>query len=89
MLVIMSKAYIEGRQGLSFLVLTMLFAVIMFGYVILAFQGLFELNAFIFNGGFFLLFLLAGIATVRRIGRMTTTYDYDRFTMEETKERTR
>lgn len=87
MLIIISKAYIEGRQELSFLILSMMFGIIMFGYVILAYQGLFEVNALIFNTGFFLLFLFAGIATIRRLGKTQTTYDYDKFTMEEIRDR--
>ncbi len=81
-LVIVTKAYIESRQGLGFLIVCLFFAVVMFAYVILAFQGLFELNMLIFNGGFLVLFLLCGIATAARVTKMNTTQDYDVLTID-------
>lgn len=82
MLVIITKAYIEDRQGINNLVICIFLAVIMFAYVILSYQGLFELNALVFNGGFFILFLFSGIATVIRLNKMATTLDDDIMTIE-------
>lgn len=82
-LVVITKAYIESRQGLSYLIACLLLAVIMFAYVILAYQGLFELNALIFNAGFFLLFFMCGIAVGSRLNKMATTHDYDIMTLDE------
>jgi hypothetical protein len=86
-LVIITKAYIESRHGLSILIVSMFLAVVMFGYVILAYQGLFELNILIFNGGFVMLFLLSGFAVSRRLNKMATTYDYDLMTIEQFRSR--
>lgn len=83
MLVIITKAYIEGRQGMNYLVVCVFLAVIMFAYVILSYQGLFELNALVFNAGFFLLFLASGISTVIRLNKMATTFDHDVMTLEQ------
>jgi hypothetical protein len=84
-LVIVTKAYIESRHGLGFLIVCLFFAVVMFAYVILAFQGLFELNMMIFHGGFLMLFLLGGIATASRVIKMNTTQDYDVLTIDSFK----
>lgn len=84
-LVIVTKAYIESRQGLGFLIVVLFFAVVMFAYVILAFQGLFELNMLIFNGGFFVIFALGGIAMIARVTKMNTTQDYDVLTIDSFK----
>lgn len=84
-LVIVTKAYIESRHGLGFLIACLFFAVAMFTYVILAFQGLFELNMLIFNGGFLILFLLCGIAMATRVMKMNTTQDFDVLTIDSFK----
>lgn len=87
-MMILFKAYIESRQGATFLIICTLIGVLMFGYVILAYEGLFELNELFFNTGFLGLFLLAAMAMIRRLGKMSTTYDYDRMTFNEvTKDR--
>jgi hypothetical protein len=80
---ILFKAYIESRQGASFLIICTLIGVLMFAYVILSYQGLFELNELFFNIGFLGLFFLAAIAMVRRLAKMSSTYDYDRMTFNE------
>jgi len=85
MLVIVTKAYIENRQGINNLVICIFFAVIMFAYVILAYEGLFELNAIVFNTGFFILFLFTGIATIIRLNKMAKHLDYDILTLDHLK----
>jgi hypothetical protein len=82
-LVIITKAYIESRQGLTYLLVCLILAVIMFAYVLFAYQGLFELNPIVYNTGFFLIFLFCGIAMATRLSKMATTYDYDILTLDE------
>lgn len=84
-LVIVTKAYIESRHGLGLLIISLFFGVVMFAYVLLAFQGLFQLNMLIFNAGFLVLFLLVGIAMTARVLKMTTTQDYDVLTIDSFK----
>jgi hypothetical protein len=83
--VIITKAYIESRQGLNYLLICLILAVVMFAYVIFSYEGLFELNEIIFNTGFFTLFLLSGIAMATRLSKMASTYDYDILTLDEFK----
>ena len=83
LIVIIVRAYIESRQGASYLLMCLLLGVLMFAYVILAYEGVFELNELFFNIGFLTLFLLTAGAMAIRIFRMSTTYDYDSLTFEE------
>jgi hypothetical protein len=66
-LVIVFRAYLESRQGMGILIYCLFLAAVLFGYVILAYEGLFALNPFIFNGGFLILFFSGGIATLNRL----------------------
>jgi hypothetical protein len=68
---------------LTYLLVCLILAVFMFAYVIFAYQGIFELNAIIFNAGFFFIFLFCGIAMATRLSKMATTYDYDIMTLDE------
>jgi len=83
LIIIIIRAYIESRQGASYLLMCLLLRVLMFAYVILAYEGVFELNELFFNIGFLTLFLLTAGAMAIRIFRMSTTYDYDSLTFEE------
>lgn len=83
LIVIIVRAYIESRQGASYLLMCLLLGVLMFAYVILAYEEVFELNELFFNIGFLTLFLLTAGAMSIRIFRMSTTYDYDSLTFEE------
>jgi hypothetical protein len=83
LIVIIVRAYIESRQGASYLLMCLLLGVLMFAYVILAYEGVFELNELFFNIGFLTLFLLTAGAMAIRIFRMSTTYDYDSLTFDE------
>lgn len=83
LIVIIVRAYIESRQGASYLLMCLLLGVLMFAYVILAYEEVFELNELFFNIGFLTLFLLTAGAMTIRIFRMSTTYDYDSLTFDE------
>jgi hypothetical protein len=83
LVIIIVRAYIESRQGASYLLMCLMLGVLMFAYVILAYEGVFELNELFFNIGFLTLFLLTAGAMAIRISRMSTTYDYDSLTFEE------
>ena len=86
-LVIVTKAYTESREGAGFLLITGLFAVGIFGYVLLSYQGVFELDELIFNIGFLTQFILTLITVIRRIYKMRTTSDYDFMTFDEATKR--
>lgn len=83
LVIIIVRAYIESRQGASYLLICLMLGVLMFAYVILAYEDVFELNELFFNIGFLTLFLLTAGAMTVRIFRMSTTYDYDSLTFEE------
>lgn len=81
-LVIVTRAYSVSREG-STLVLTAAFvAVGMFSYVIMAYQGVFELNELIFDTGFLLQFTLTLVAIYKRIGKTDSGHDFDLMTFE-------
>lgn len=82
-LVIIIKAYTESREGAGFLLITALFAVGIFGYVILSYQGVFELDELVFNIGFLTQFILTLATVIRRIYKMKTAKDYDFMTFDE------
>ncbi len=81
-LVIIIKAYMESREGAGLILITALLAVGIFGYVILAYLGLFELNEFVFNIGFLIQFIFILTTVIRRIYKMETTQDYDMMTFD-------
>ena len=82
-LVIVIKAYVQSRHGAGLLLLTAFFAVSSFGYVILAYQGLIELNELIFNMVFLIQFILTLATVIRRVNKMDTTKDYDLITFDD------
>ncbi len=82
-LVIIIKAYTESREGAGSLLITALLGVGIFGYVILAYQGMFELDELVFNIGFLFQFSITLITVIRRIHKMKTTQDYDMMTFDE------
>ncbi|MEO7991708.1 MAG: 7TM diverse intracellular signaling domain-containing protein [Chryseolinea sp.] len=82
-IVIIIKAYTESRQGAGSLLITALMGVGIFGYVILAYQGMFELDELVFNIGFLFQFSITLITVIRRIHKMKTTQDYDIMTFDE------
>lgn len=82
-LVIIIKAYTESREGAGFLLITALLAVGIFGYVILSYQGVFELDELIFNVGFLTQFIITLITVIRRIYKMKAGNDYDFMTFDE------
>lgn len=81
-LVIFVRAYVANRKGLGLLLGCLMLAVIMFAYVILSYEGLFELNELVFNGGFLLLFLISGLATFNRLKKMSAG-DEDLLTFDQ------
>ena len=82
-LVIITKAYMESREGAGFIMVTAFLGVGVFGYVILSYQGLFKLNELVFNIGFLIQFIITLIAVIRRIHKMKTAQDYDMMTFDE------
>lgn len=64
---IIAKAYFESRTGAGLIMICALLAVIIFGYVILSYHGVFTLNELVFNIGFIVLFTILFIAVMRRI----------------------
>lgn len=82
-IVIIIRAYSESREGAGFLLITALLAVGIFGYVILAYQGLFELDELVFNIGFLIQFMLTLVTVYIRIHKMKTTLDYDVMTFDQ------
>lgn len=84
MLIIIIRAYVANRRGLSYLLGCLLLAIVMFAYVILAYEGVFELNEFLFNGGFVLLFMASGLATFYRLKKMAAG-DEDMLTFDQFK----
>ena len=84
-LVVVARAYSESREGIALLLAAALMAVAMFGYVILAYQGLFSLNEMFFNIGFLLMFILALMAVGERIDKMGSDKDFGKMTFEGVK----
>ncbi|MFZ6001324.1 MAG: hypothetical protein ACOYW3_12515 [Bacteroidota bacterium] len=69
-LVIVFHAYIENRQGISLLIVSLFLAAVLFGYVILSYEGLFELSPLLFNGGFLVFFVVSGLAVLYRLHKI-------------------
>lgn len=80
---VISKAFIESRHGVSFLIVCALLGVVMFGYVIASYQGFIPYSPLFFNIGFLALFLCAGVAIFVRVLRMDTRFDYDTLSYDE------
>lgn len=81
-LVIVTRAYSVSREGATLVLVAAFLAVIMFGYVIMAYQGVFPMNELFFNTGFLLQFILTLIAIDRRVRKNDTGHDYDMMTFE-------
>jgi len=83
-LVIVVKAYFESRNGAGFVMLCALLGVIIFGYVILYYEGFIQLNELAYNIGFLIEFILLFFAVTQRINKMNTTSDFqNRMTFDE------
>lgn len=82
-LVTIVKAQINERAGATLFLLNMVFGVGMFGYVILAYQKVLELNEMIFSIGFGILFLTTGIAMGVRLMRSAKAHDSDVLTFDQ------
>lgn len=83
-LVIVAKAYFESRNGAGFVMFCALLGVIIFGYIILYYEGVVELNELAYNIGFLIQFILMFIAVTQRINKMKTTSDFqNRMTFDE------
>jgi hypothetical protein len=81
-LVVVAKAYSESREGVSILLAAAFLAVAMFGYVIMAYQGLFAFNDMFFNVGFLLMFILTLLAVNERIEKIGSDRDYGKMTFD-------
>lgn len=81
-LVIVARAYSESREGVTLLLAAAVLAVAMFGYVIMAYQGLFTLNEMFFNIGFLLMFALVFLAVSERIKKMGSDRDFGKMTFD-------
>ncbi len=84
-LVVVARAYSESREGIALLLAAALMAVAMFGYVILAYQGLFALNEMFFNIGFLLMFILSLMAVGKRIDKIDSDKDFGKMTFDGVK----
>ncbi len=82
-LVIVIKAYVQNRDGAGLLLFTAFLAVGTFGYVILSYQGLIELNELVFNIIFLIQFILTLITVIWRVNKMDTTRNYDFISFDE------
>ncbi len=81
--IIVLKAYVVRRKGSGFLLCTAIMGIMVFGYVILCYQGFFQMNEMLFNGMFIVQFLLTFITIYRRVKRMgTDKEDFDRMTFD-------
>ncbi len=83
-IVIVARAYSESREGVTLILAAAAMAVAMFGYVIMAYQGLFSLNDMFFNIGFLLMFILTLMAVSERIQKMGSDRDYGKMTFDGT-----
>ncbi len=81
-IVIVARAYSESREGVTLILAAAFMAVAMFGYVIMAYQGLFALNEMFFNIGFLLMFILTLLAVSERIQKMGSDKDYGKMTFD-------
>lgn len=81
-IVIVARAYSESREGVTLILAAAFMAVAMFGYVIMAYQGLFTLNEMFFNIGFLLMFILTLLAVSERIQKMGSDKDYGKMTFD-------
>jgi hypothetical protein len=82
-LIIVFRAYVKRRQGSLFTLFTAISLVVAFGYVILSFQGLFQLNDLLFDFIFIVQFILLLITISRRLKWIGTDKDdYDRMTFD-------
>lgn len=79
---IVVSALINLRAGATFFMFNIIFGVLMFGYVILAYQRVIELDEMIFSMGFGVLFISTGLAMAVRLtksarGRESNVLTYD------------
>lgn len=81
-LVIVTRAYSVSREGATLVLIAAFFGVAMFGYVIMAYQGVFPMSELFFNTGFLLQFILTLIAIDKRVRKNDTGHDYDMMTFE-------
>lgn len=81
-MVIVARAYSESREGVTLILAAAAMAVAMFGYVIMAYQGLFSLNEMFFNIGFLLMFIVTLLAVSERIQKMGSDQDYGKMTFD-------
>ena len=82
-LIIVFRAYIKRRQGSLFTLFTAISLAGAFGYVILSFEGLFQLNELLFDLIFIVQFILLLIAISRRLKWIGTDKDdYDKMTFD-------
>jgi hypothetical protein len=77
------RAYIKRRQGSLFSLFTAISLAGAFGYVILSFEGFFQLNELLFDLIFIVQFILLLIAISRRLKWIGTDKDdYDKMTFD-------
>lgn len=81
-LVIVTRAYSESREGATLVLVAAFLAVVMFGYVIMAYQGIFVMNELFFNAGFLLQFIVTLVAIHQRVGKIDSGQDYDLMTFD-------
>lgn len=81
-LVIVARAYSESREGASLVLIAAFLAVAMFGYVIMAYQGIFTMNELFFNIGFLVQFMVTLVAIHQRIKKNDAGQDYDLMTFD-------
>jgi hypothetical protein len=76
MLAILVRCYMRSRGGSEIITLATFLAVIIFGYVILAYEGVFELNVVVYNIAFLFLFAFIGLAVSIRMNKMRVVREY-------------
>jgi hypothetical protein len=82
-LAIIIKAMVNSRAGATLFLLNIVYGVGMFGYVILAYQRVFELDELSFSVGFLILFISTGIAMGVRLMKSARASDSDMLTYDQ------
>lgn len=75
-LAILVRCYMRNRRGSEIITLAAFLAVIIFGYVILAYEGVFELNVVVYNIAFLFLYAFIGLAVSIRLNKMLSVREY-------------
>jgi hypothetical protein len=66
--VLVLRAWVNERAGSTFLTFSILLAILLFGYDVIAYEGLFAYNPFIFSAGYILIFSLMGVVLLVHLG---------------------